>query len=277
MKSAITASSGTPSPVIRMPVCPVARKLDFIPRAFISRSMHSAVYIFPTEQSVPTARQRLPLRLTPLAMGYCTEGTRTSCNCRPVALATATRSGSSRSRLCRPEARSNPSSKACTSTFFHAAEITPPRFATPITSVFAPAARASSSVMSGRRMSARHPSIRNWPTAFCGRQSLMPCATLAAKASGASPRNRRYGVSIIGLPFLMDLRQRYGFCMGLHCKSAAVAAICARSSGNCRKSAQDLRRYRPFRAGDAALRQECRVCKSRLHPLAQFHTQGRQK
>ena len=67
MKSATTASSGTPSPVIRMPVCPVARNVAFIPRARISRSMQSAVYILPTEQSVPTARQRLPA--PPLAVG----------------------------------------------------------------------------------------------------------------------------------------------------------------------------------------------------------------
>ena len=154
MKSAMTASNGTPSPVIRIPVWPVARKLDFNPRAFISASMASAVYIFPTEQSVPTARQRLPLRFTPLAMGYCTFGTRTSCRLRPVALATATKSGSSRNRLCNPEARSNPSSRAAIKTFFHAGEITPPRLATPITRVSAPAARASAKVISGKRISA---------------------------------------------------------------------------------------------------------------------------
>ena len=60
MKSATTASSGTPSPVMRMPVWPVARKVAAMPRARISRSMASAVYILPTEQSVPTARQRRP-------------------------------------------------------------------------------------------------------------------------------------------------------------------------------------------------------------------------
>jgi len=69
MKSATTASSGTPSPVIRMPVCPVARNDDFNPRARISLSMQSAVYILPMEQSVPTASIRLPVRFRPLAMG----------------------------------------------------------------------------------------------------------------------------------------------------------------------------------------------------------------
>ena len=69
MKSATTASSGTPPPVIRMPVWPVARKVAFIPRSRITRSMASAVYILPTEQSVPTARQRSPDLRLPLAIG----------------------------------------------------------------------------------------------------------------------------------------------------------------------------------------------------------------
>ena len=70
MKSAITASSGTPSPVIRMPVWPVARNVALAPRARIACSIASAVYILPTEQSVPTARQRRPVRGLPLAIGY---------------------------------------------------------------------------------------------------------------------------------------------------------------------------------------------------------------
>ena len=69
MKSAITASSGTPWPVIRMPVWPVARNVAFMPRSCIAASIAIAVYILPTEQSVPTARQRLPVRFLPLAMG----------------------------------------------------------------------------------------------------------------------------------------------------------------------------------------------------------------
>ncbi len=69
MKSATTASSGTPPPVMRIPVWPVARKVAAMPRARISFSIASAVYILPTEQSVPTARQRLPLRRLPSAMG----------------------------------------------------------------------------------------------------------------------------------------------------------------------------------------------------------------
>ena len=69
MKSATTASSGTPPPVIRIPVCPVARKVAAMPRARISRSIASAVYILPTEQSVPIASSRRPLRRLPSAIG----------------------------------------------------------------------------------------------------------------------------------------------------------------------------------------------------------------
>ena len=197
MKSAITASSGTPSPVIRIPVWPVARKVDFMPFSRMDLSSAKAVYILPTEQSVPTARQRLPVRFTPFAIGYFTEGIRTSCNVRPKVLATATRSSSSRKRLCRPEAMSKPSSSASISTLFHAGLITPPRFATPMTKVLAPAAFAALRSISGSFMSALQPSIRNWPRAYSGRQSLIPWATFAASWSGASPRKRRYGVSIM--------------------------------------------------------------------------------
>ena len=84
-----------------------------------------------------------------------------------------------------------PASSAASSTLTQAGEITPPRFATPTISVRAPAAAAAAMVMSGRPMSALHPSIRYWPIAASGRQSRMPCATLAANASGASPRKRR--------------------------------------------------------------------------------------
>ncbi len=86
-----------------------------------------------------------------------------------------------------------PAASAAVSTEIQAGEITPPRFATPTTSVRTPAAAASASVMSGRPMSALQPSIRSCPIAASGRQSRMPCATLAASGSGASPRNSRYG------------------------------------------------------------------------------------
>ena len=69
MKSAITASNGTPSPSISMPVCPVALNVAFMPRFTISRCMASDTYIFPTETSVPTARHLLPFLGRPLAIG----------------------------------------------------------------------------------------------------------------------------------------------------------------------------------------------------------------
>jgi hypothetical protein len=71
---------------------PRGAERGFQPALLHLRSMASEVYILPTEQSVPTARQRLPVRFTPLAIGYFTSGTRTSWSFRPVARATAARS-----------------------------------------------------------------------------------------------------------------------------------------------------------------------------------------
>ncbi len=84
-----------------------------------------------------------------------------------------------------------PFSSASFHTAIQAGEITPPRFATPTTSVLAPAAIASSMSRSGSPMSALQPGMRSWPSAASGFQSRMPWATLAASLSGASPRNRR--------------------------------------------------------------------------------------
>ena len=60
MKSATTASTNTPSPTMKMPVCPVARKSACNPFARIASISASAVYILPIEQSVPTVSSRLP-------------------------------------------------------------------------------------------------------------------------------------------------------------------------------------------------------------------------
>ena len=84
-----------------------------------------------------------------------------------------------------------PCASASVSTRIQAGEITPPRLATPTTSVLAPAAAAPAIVMSGRPMSALQPCMRYWPIAASGRQSRMPWATLAARGSAASPRKRR--------------------------------------------------------------------------------------
>ena len=62
-KSDTTASIETPSPAMKMPVWPVARKSALRPRARISFSSASAVNILPIEQSVPTVSSRLPGRL----------------------------------------------------------------------------------------------------------------------------------------------------------------------------------------------------------------------
>ena len=169
-----------------------------MPRARISRSMASAVYILPTEQSVPIASSRRPL--PPPAVGdriaaAPARARRAACARAPSPSppAPARRAGGcagpTRGR-CRPPAPR-------LSTLSQAGAITPPRLATPTTSVRTPAAAAAAMSMSGRPMSAWHPCIRYWPIAASGRQSRMPCATLAASASGASPRNRRYGVSIM--------------------------------------------------------------------------------
>ena len=84
-----------------------------------------------------------------------------------------------------------PVSAASTSVLTQALEMTPPLLAAPTTSVCAPAPRASAIVMSGSFMSALQPSRFSWPSANSGRQSRMPCATLAASWSGASPRKSR--------------------------------------------------------------------------------------
>ena len=73
----------TPSPAMKIPVCPVARKSAFRPRRFISFSSASVVYILPTEQSVPTASRRLPGRLAPVPTSNSRVGWRTSKSWRP--------------------------------------------------------------------------------------------------------------------------------------------------------------------------------------------------
>ena len=73
----------TPSPAMKMPVWPVARKSAFSPRLRISFSSASAVYILPMEQSVPTVSMRLPLRFLPVPTAKSRVGWRTSNRLRP--------------------------------------------------------------------------------------------------------------------------------------------------------------------------------------------------
>ena len=67
-----------PVPAIMIPVWPVARKSASMPRIFIARAIVSAVYFFPSAQSVPTVSNRLPVRLRPLAIGMLLGGVLTS-------------------------------------------------------------------------------------------------------------------------------------------------------------------------------------------------------
>ena len=78
---------------MKMPVWPVARKVQAMPRACISRSMASAVNILPTEQSVPTVSRRLPGRLTPVAMGKARSEKRASTRRVPFARARSAKPG----------------------------------------------------------------------------------------------------------------------------------------------------------------------------------------
>ena len=196
MKSATTASTEMPLPAMRMPLCPVARKSTFMPRARISFSMASEAYILPTEQSVPTVSRRLPGRFSPVPTWKPRVGWRTSNRCRPCCSATAARLGTSARRPCRPAARSRPMMSAFSRISIQSCEITPPRLATPTTSVRAPAATALVSVISVSPRSALQPFRRICPRHHSGRQWAMPWAVLAASWSGASPRNSRYGCSI---------------------------------------------------------------------------------
>ena len=74
------ASMGMPAPTIIMPVCPVARKVEFIPALRMDLSNARAVYFLPTAQSVPTVKRRLPKRFIPVPTGRFFGGTRMSIN-----------------------------------------------------------------------------------------------------------------------------------------------------------------------------------------------------
>ena len=67
MKSATTASIATPLPAIMMPVWPVARKVAGMARSRNAFVTASAVYFFPSAQSVPTLKSRRPERFLPVA------------------------------------------------------------------------------------------------------------------------------------------------------------------------------------------------------------------
>ena len=191
MKSATTASTGTPPPAMKIPVCPVARKSAFHPRPLISFSIASDVYILPTEQSVPTVSNLWPERRSPVAMGYDSMGVRASYRERPRRVAASRISVIESRRVCKPLAMSMPCSRAASIAPRQFSGMTPPRLATPISRVRAPRRAASATSRSSMPRSTAHPGRRNCPIHASGRQSYTPIAVLPAGRSGASPRNRR--------------------------------------------------------------------------------------
>ena len=127
MKSAITASSGTPSPVIRMPVWPVARKLDFRPRAF-NLGVDGERGVHFSDRAIGAHGKAAPARsfhaIVRWDISRLAPARRATADHRRGA--TAARSSSSAAGCAGPEAMVAPLFQRCTSTFFHAAEITPP-------------------------------------------------------------------------------------------------------------------------------------------------------
>ena len=191
MKSATTPSTATPSPAMKMPDWPVARKLAFSPRRRISFSMARAVNILPSEQSVPTVSTRLPCRGVPLPTSKSRVGWRTSNRRRPWLLAAAATSAMSARRRCMPAITSRPASRAATMVGTQPCGTKPPALATPTSMVRQPAAAASAGVMSGSPRSSLQPARRSWAAAFSGRQMVTPVQPLIASGSRASPRNSR--------------------------------------------------------------------------------------
>ncbi len=72
----------------------------------------------------------------------------------------------------------------------------PPELATPTIMVRHPASLAWATLTSWMPRSALQPGRRSWPKQRSGRQSLIPCAVLAASWSATSPRKRRKGGSM---------------------------------------------------------------------------------
>src|SRR5271155_251221 len=88
---------------------------------------------------------------------------------------------------------SSPDSSASMSEGTQLSPITPPAFATPMTSAFAPRARASLGDRLGRPAVTVAPAHDHSPTQRSAAQSLRPNAVLAYPGSVVSPRNSKYG------------------------------------------------------------------------------------
>ena len=139
----------------------------------------SAVYFFPTAQSVPTIRTRFPVRFMALPMGSCAGGTRTLTSCAPVCCAALARPGISSSRKCKPLTISSPRFAASIMVSVQRWSTLPPTGATPISRLLTPAFAACSRVISGTPKSSVLPAKRNWPATRSGHHCIMPRAVLA--------------------------------------------------------------------------------------------------
>ena len=182
---------GIPPPAIIMPVCPVARNVLGNPRFFNALANARAVYFFPTQQSVPTVSKRLPVRRWPLARGIFSGATRTSISCCRAARAARDSAGSPSKFWCNPLTILSPLASASTNGEIQDGASAPPKGATPIKTLFAPAATAAAGVISGSPRSTVQPGRRHCPTHRSGCQSRSPTAVLASNGLVISPKKSK--------------------------------------------------------------------------------------
>ena len=137
IKSAITASTATPDPPKRIPVCPVPMKLTFFPRVRKRWVISQAVVIFPESQSVPTTSSTGTFRSFHVPFGKCGGfgGLRRSVRRTSLFLALSLISSSSFRNTCIPLIISHPSSMAISISFLVSSFMTPPGGANPMTIV----------------------------------------------------------------------------------------------------------------------------------------------
>ena len=110
----------------------------------IAFSTASAVYFFPTEQSVPTVSNRFPVRLSPFPVSNSMLLYLRSCNLTPCLIAALDISSKEDNRECIPLAIFKPSDIAFTIISIQPSGIFPPALTTPSTKVLAPRFTASS-------------------------------------------------------------------------------------------------------------------------------------
>ena len=146
MKSATTASTATPHPSMKMPVCPVATKRVRWPRSIRAFRSSTWTVIFPTLQSDPTVctTYASTSAARPSATGRFRGGLRASKIRTPRSRASAPSSGSSPMKVWRPLQISSPRSIAVRNQPRHSAGSRPPIGAMPINTAVAPRARPRS-------------------------------------------------------------------------------------------------------------------------------------